>query len=135
MLYFPYCSKWGNIHHREMILILKVMTDINSILQRIDQVLKSNKSSEIIWIICTVALFVCGITCFILAICTQHFAWSSPSAVTTTLLYFPIKEIKSLRAKNIALATAPILITQLPPDKAAVEIQKLLQNLYGENHG
>ena len=43
-----------------------------------------------------------------------------------------LKEIKGIRQKNIALATAPMLITQLPKAKAAKEIQKLLQTLYGE---
>jgi len=49
------------------------------------------------------------------------------------LLYWPLREIKDIRQKNIALATAPMLITQLPKAKAAEEIQKLLQNLYGES--
>ncbi len=108
------------------------MANIDPILQRIDKVLKDNKTIEVLYIVLTVILFLCGITCFIIAICTGNFVWSTPSAVTTGFLYFPLREIKDLRKKNIALATAPILITQLPKDKAAEEIQKLLQNLYGE---
>lgn len=110
------------------------MADIDPILQRIDKVLKDNKTIEVIYIILTILLFLCGITCFIIAICTGQYVWSTPSAITTGLLYFPLKEIKDLRKKNIALATAPILITQLPKAKAAEEIQKLLQNLYGEEN-
>jgi len=109
------------------------MAEIDPILQRIDKVLKDNRTIEIIYIIFTIVLFLCGITCFIIAITTGKFAWSTPSAVTTAFLYFPMKEIKNLRKKNIALATAPILITQLPKAKAAEEIQKLLQNLYQED--
>ena len=48
------------------------------------------------------------------------------------MLYWPLREIKEIRQKNIALATAPMLITQLPTDEAVVEIQKLLKSLYGE---
>jgi hypothetical protein len=108
------------------------MTEIELILQRIDKVLKDNRNIELLYIVLTVILFLCGITCFIIAITTGKFVWSTPSVVTTGFLYFPLQEIKDLRKKNIALATAPILITQLPKAKAAEEIQKLLQNLYGD---
>ena len=67
------------------------------------------------------------------ALVSGEFAWSTLAAVTTGLLYWPLKEIKDIRKNNIALATAPMLITQLPTDQAAIEIQKLLQNLYGDN--
>ena len=77
-------------------------------------------------------MFLLGISCFIVALVTRQFAWSTPSAITTLLLYPSLIEIKEIRQKNIALATAPMLINQLPADKAAEEIQKLLQTLYGE---
>lgn len=107
------------------------MPSIETILSRIDEVLKQNKRIEVTYIILTVLLFLTGISCFIVALVTGHFAWSTPSAITTGLLYYPLKEIKDIRQKNIALATAPMLITQLPKQKAAEEIQKLLQSLYG----
>jgi len=66
-----------------------------------------------------------------MALATGKYLWSTPSAVTTGLLYYPLREIKDIRQKNIALATAPILISQLPADKAAEQIQKLLEQLYG----
>ena len=47
-------------------------------------------------------------------------------------IFAPPFSIKEIRQKNIALATAPMLITQLPTDEAVVEIQKLLKSLYGE---
>lgn len=108
------------------------MTEIELILQRIDKVLKDNRNIELLYIVLTVILFLCSITCFIVVITTGKFVWSTPSVVTTGFLYFPLQEIKDLRKKNIALATAPILITQLPKAKAAEEIQKLIQNLYGD---
>jgi hypothetical protein len=103
------------------------------ILARIDIVLKENKRIEWTYIVLTVLLFGTGIACFVVALSRGEFAWSTPSAITTGLLYWPLREIKDIRAKNIALATAPMLITQLPKAKAAEEIQKLLHTLYGED--
>lgn len=107
------------------------MTSTDDILSRIDIVLRDNKRIEWTYIFLTVVLFGTGIACFVTALITGHFAWSTPSAITTGLLYWPLREIKEIRQKNIALATAPVLITQLPKAKAAEEIQKLLQSLYG----
>jgi len=107
------------------------MTTTEEILARVDDVLKQNKRIEWTYIFLTVLLFGTGIACFVVALITGKFAWSTPSAITTGLLYWPLKEIKDIRQKNIALATAPALITLLPRAKAAEEIQKLLQTLYG----
>lgn len=103
------------------------------ILQRIDSVLKENRKTEWLFITCTVVLFCLGIACIAIAIATRYFVWSTPSVVTTGLLYWPLREIKDIRRKNIALATAPMLIALLPKAKAAEQIQKLLENLYGES--
>jgi hypothetical protein len=106
------------------------MTTTEEVIKRIDKVLSENRRVENIYIALTSALFITGITCFITALISGDFVWSTPSAVTTGLLYYPLKEIKDLRRQNIALATAPVLIAQLPPDKAVSEIIKLLNNLY-----
>lgn len=108
------------------------MATTDEILSRIDLVLRENRRIEWLLIVLTSLLFGTGIACFVTALTTGHFAWSTPAAITTGLLYWPLQEIKDVRAKNIALATAPLLITQLPKAKAAEEIQKLLQTLYGE---
>lgn len=108
------------------------MATIDDILSRIDDVLLQNKRIEWTYIVLTVVLFGTGIACFIVALVSGDFAWSTPSVITTALLHFPLKEIKDIRQKNIALATAPMLISQLPKQKAAEEIQKLLQTMYGE---
>ena len=106
--------------------------DFEQILSRVDEVHKQNRTTEVLLLVGTAVLFLCGITCFVLAIVKQEFAWGTPPVITTGLLYFPLKEIKLLRKKNIALATAPALISQLPKAKAAEEIQKLIQNLFGD---
>lgn len=103
---------------------------INDTLNRIDDVLGQNRKIEWTYIILTVLLFGCGIACMICALVSGNYVWSSPSAVTTGLLYWPLKEIKGIRRNNIALATAPILIATLPPQEAAKELQILLHTLY-----
>jgi hypothetical protein len=107
--------------------------EIEQILERVDEVHKQNRTTEILLLIGTSVLFLCGITCFVMALVKQEYAWGAPPAITTGLLYFPLKEIKLLRKKNIALATAPALISQLPKEQAAIEIQKLIQNLFGKD--
>lgn len=109
------------------------MATMDEILLRIDDVLVQNKRIELTYTILTVILFGTGISCFIVALVAGNFAWSTPAVITTTLLHRPLKEIKDIRQKNIALATAPMLISMLPKQKAAQEIQKLLQTMYGEN--
>ena len=106
------------------------MPQIEETLQRIDLVLRENKKIEWTYILLTVVLFGCGIACIVCALVTGRYLWSAPSTITTGLLYWPLKEIKSIRRNNIALATAPILIATLPPDQAAREIQLLIHTLY-----
>ena len=106
--------------------------DTTEIIKRIDYVLKGNKRIEWLYIILTTILFLLGISCCVAALITKEFLLAAPSAITTWFLHYPLNAIKEIRQKNIALATAPVLITQLPPDKAAKEIQKLLQTLYVE---
>ena len=103
---------------------------IKDILDRIDAVIKNNKKTEWIFISLTIIIFLCGISCFIIAIVSKQFAWSTPSAIATLLLYWPLKQIRNIRRENIALATVPMLVTLLPPGKAAEEIQKLINKLY-----
>lgn len=117
----------------QLILRGVVTPSIELTLARIDDVLKDNRKIEYIYIILTAMLFLCGIACIVTALATGKYAWSAPSTVTTGLLYWPLREIRSIRSKNIALATAPILIATLPPAQAAKELQLLLHTLYVES--
>lgn len=107
-------------------------SSIDQILARIDVVRRDNRGTEILYIVLTTLLFLCGIACFVMAIVSGQFGWAVPPVFTTAFLYWPLNQIKDIRRKNIALACAPMLITQLPPELAAVEIQKLLAVLYGD---
>ena len=109
------------------------MSEIDGILQRIDAVLEKNRRVELILVVLAVALCGSGITCLITALVTSNYLWSSPSALTTALLYWPIRQIHDIRRKNIALAVAPVLITLLSREKAEEEIRVLLGSLYGKD--
>lgn len=103
---------------------------IESTLKRIDAILSKNSKEQSLYLTLTVALFASGIFCLLLAFMSSAFVWSIPSAITTTLLHWPLKQIWNLRQKNIALAIVPMLIAQLSPDKAEKEIQRLIDKIY-----
>lgn len=107
------------------------MTDIEKTLSRIDTVIRTNRRSEYLFLILTTILFGCGISCIVVALVTKEYAWSSPSMITTGLLYWPLNQIKNIRRENISLAVAPMLISSLPPKEAAEEIRNLLKEISG----
>ena len=109
-------------------------SSIEQILARIDGVRRDNQGIERLYVTLTVLLFLCAIGCLVKAMIEGQYLWALPPVFTTGFLYWPLREIKDIRRKNIALACAPILITQLPPEVASVEIQKLLIVLYEEKN-
>lgn len=108
------------------------MEGLEAILARVDLVLQRNRRIETLYIVLATILFASGITCIIVALATNQFAWSTPSTVTTGLLYWPMREIRDIRRYNIALAVAPVLIETLPAKKAQDELQRLLRTMYGD---
>lgn len=109
-------------------------TTIEQILARIDDVRRDNRGTERLYIILTTVLFLVGIGCLAKALVEGQYVWAIPPVFTTGFLYWPLREIKDIRRKNIALACAPILIMQLPTEIASIEIQKLLIVLYEERN-
>ena len=107
------------------------MPSTEEILKRIDNVLSENRSLQTLFVLLITILFVCGIAAVVMAIIRNQFIWTIPSAFTSLFLKWPIQSIIKLREKNIALATIPILINTLPPEKVVEEIQKLIEHLYG----
>ena len=105
---------------------------IERALTRIDEVIAKNRSIELLYITLVTILFCCGIACITVALVTNKLIWTSPSAVTTALLYWPIRQIREYRRSEIALSVAPIIIHMLPKDEAQIQLVKLLENLYGD---
>lgn len=116
--------------HAEKQLIQINQRRIDSTLSRIDAILHENKQEQRVYLILVVTLFAAGIICLLYAFLSNAFAWSIPSAITTALLHWPLKQIRDLRQKNIALAIIPMLVALLPPEKAEQEIQQLIKKLY-----
>ena len=108
------------------------MASTNDILARIDDVINYNRKIFWIYVFLTAILFLIGAACLICALVQGKYIWSVPPAFTTGFLIWPLNQINQLRRDNVALATVPILITKLPKDKAAKEIQKLIGFLYGD---
>ncbi len=106
------------------------MGPIEEIVSRVDDVLTRNKRTEWLLISGTAALFIVGIAALVMALATREYIWGVPAAFTTFFLKWPIEQIHAIRRGNIALALAPLLIRELPPQNAATEIQKLLENLF-----
>lgn len=100
------------------------------VLDRIDQVLRDNRRTETLFISLSVILFLLGIVAVVLALVTGRLVLASPSVVTTSLLYWPMKQIRKIRKENIALAIAPALIARLPDVDAAAQIQRVLEKLF-----
>lgn len=109
------------------------MADNTPMETRIDEVLVQNRRIEWLYIVLTAVLFFVGIVCIVTALVSGKMAWSIPSTFTTGLLYFPLRSINEIRQKNIALAVAPVLISQLPTEEAAKEIQRMLEHLFGND--
>lgn len=97
---------------------------------RVDEVLDRNRRIEYMLIGFTAVLFLVGIAALVKALVSGQYVWTLPSAATTFFLRWPIEHIRNIRRSNIALAMAPVLIRSLPPQQAAEEIQKLLENLF-----
>lgn len=103
---------------------------IEKTLARIDVVLLENRKEQRVYILLASILFLAGIYCLIEAIIRGEFGWSIPPVITTALLHWPLKAIRDIRQKNIALAVAPAIILLLPAEEAIEEIKKLLFSLY-----
>ena len=67
------------------------MSSIDDILARIDDVLRDNRRIEWTYIVLTILLFLSGISCIVMALITGKFLWSTPSTITTGLLYYPLR--------------------------------------------
>jgi hypothetical protein len=102
---------------------------VDRTLGRIDAVLQSNRRELWTYITFVALLFGAGITCLVAAIVDGRYGWSIPPVITTALLHWPLRAIRDIRRKNIALAIAPALIELLPADEAVAEIRRLLRTL------
>ena len=96
---------------------------------RIDQALERGKRSEQLVIGLSVMIFGLGTAFLIVAAVLGSIVVAAPAVLIEALLYWPIRQILRMRKENIALACAPALIATLPPEQAAGEMVKLLEDV------
>ncbi len=96
---------------------------------RIDQVIQKNNKFETTIICMSIGIFLIGGTAFIYGFFIGNVFVVTPSVIITGLLYWPIKKLEKIRKENISLAVIPTLIENLPPEKAALELIKLLSKI------
>ena len=93
-----------------------------------------NKRTETLLLVLTAGLFLLAMASFISAVVRAQYFWSIPSAAGSLFLKWPLQQIARMRKRNIALLSAPIFLTNLPPNQAAKEIQKILQELFKDGN-
>jgi hypothetical protein len=103
------------------------------IVEQIQGVIDGNNRTEFLLMGGTIVLFCLGALAVVAALASGQYIWTIPSAGISAFLYWPYLRIEKLRNRNIALASAAALISQLPPAQAAMEIQKLLEKLFQED--
>lgn len=108
------------------------VTQTDSLLARVDDVLTANRRHEYCYIFGAAILFITGIASFLVALYHGEYVWTVPPAAATFFLRWPLNAIHQIRKDNLALAIVPAIIKELPRPKAAEELQKLIQRLYGD---
>ena len=98
-------------------------------LERIDTVIKSNRTTVRIVTAMSIAIFAVGITLLLLGFESGDWMVLTPSALITGLIYWPVNKILAIRKETMHLAVVPALVTALPPEQAAEEIIKLIETM------
>jgi hypothetical protein len=98
--------------------------------KRVETVIGANRGRERVWTFLTVVLFGLGIIAAVKALMSGQYLWTIPSGVISVFLSQPLHQLWNIRRENIALSLAPALIRELPADSAAMNIQRMLDNLY-----
>lgn len=97
--------------------------------KRIDEVLDKNKWHVRVMSGMAILIFILGVGTLIYGIYNNNVLVATPSALASIFLYWPFNQIRKVRKENIAIAIAPALIKNLPPEDAAKELVKLLDKI------
>jgi hypothetical protein len=100
--------------------------NLDIINERVDKALADNRRAENIVIGMAVAIFILGVALVIVAYWRLNPYVGGGAIIFQGLLYWPIKEILKLRRDNVILQSLPAIVTALPFDRAADEIEKML---------
>ncbi len=103
--------------------------DLNVINARVDRALQDNRRDENIIVAMAIGIFLLGVATVVLAYWRLNPYFATGTVVLQGFLYWPVREILKLRKDNLILQPLPVLVSSLPPEKAADEIKKLLEHL------
>lgn len=106
--------------------------DLVVINKRVDGALRDNRRAEHIVIGMALGIFGLGAGILVVAYWLTNPYVSGGTVLFQSLLYWPIREILKLRRDNLILQTLPVLVAELPPKEAAIEIRKLMSYMRGE---
>lgn len=101
--------------------------DLVAINNRVDGALKDNRRAEHIVIGMAIGIFTLGAGILVVAYWLTNPYVSGGTVLFQSLLYWPIREILKLRQDNLMLQTLPVLVAELPPKEAALEIRKMAE--------
>lgn len=103
--------------------------DLELVNSRVDRALESNRQAEVIVISMAIGIFSIGIAVILVGYTLENPYVSVGAGVFQLALYWPVYEILKLRRDNIILHVLPALVCSMPPERAADEIEKLLEHL------
>lgn len=101
---------------------------------RVDAVLYRFRFQEWFYLAGIGVMFLLGIAALVAAVAQGEYLWTVPSAFIAAVLVWPLREARTLRERNVAVALAPNIIRTLPPDEAAKQLVRLLDRLFADGH-
>lgn len=99
--------------------------NLDAINARVDAAIGSNRRAERIIMAMAVGIFLLGVSIAVAAYWLKNFYVTGGTFLCQSFLYWPIREIRRLRKDNLVLQTLPVLLAELPPKEAVIEIRKL----------
>ena len=103
--------------------------NLDVINNRVDAALRDNRRAEFIVMGMALFIFLLGAGLLLLAYWFVNPYAAGGTFLLQSFLYWPIREILRLRRDNLVLQTLPVLVAELPPKEAILEIRKLSEHI------
>jgi hypothetical protein len=101
--------------------------NLEAINNRVDAALKANRRAEFIVIVMALCVFFLGAGILFVAYWYANPYIGGGTFLLQSFLYWPIREILKVRKDNLVLQTLPVLVAELPPKEAILQIRKLAE--------
>ncbi len=97
--------------------------------ERIERALTDHRRYATIVVWLSVAIFLLGVTGIVIGLMQKNAFIVVPATAMGAFLYWPIDKILRIRKDNLLLVVTPSLIAELPPERAAEQIIKLVEKM------